>query len=93
MGQIAAALAAGNTVISKPSEHAQIIACEALNLFFEQGLPEDALHLLLGDGSLGQAIISDQAIDLVAFTGSLQTAKIIHKSLSAKTWKNCPINS
>jgi len=91
MGQIAAALAAGNTVISKPSEHTPIIACEALNLFFEQGLPEDALHLLLGDGSLGQAIISDQAIDLVAFTGSLQTAKIIHKSLSAKPGKIVPL--
>ena len=91
IGQIAAALAAGNTVISKPSEHTPIIACEAMNLFFEAGLPEDALHLLLGDGSLGEAIIVGQPIDLVAFTGSLKTAKLIHKRLSAKPGKIIPL--
>ena len=57
IGQIAAALAGGNTVISKPSEHTPIIAFEVINLFFEQGLPEDALHLFLGSGDLGQNII------------------------------------
>jgi RHH-type proline utilization regulon transcriptional repressor/proline dehydrogenase/delta 1-pyrroline-5-carboxylate dehydrogenase len=91
IGQIAAALAGGNTVISKPSEHTPIIAFEAINLFFEQGLPEDALHLFLGNGDLGQAIISNQAIDLVAFTGSLQTAKDIHKNLSLKPGKIIPL--
>ena len=91
IGQIAAALVAGNTVISKPSEHTPIIAYEAINLFFEQGLPEDALHLLLGDGSIGEAIISEQAIDLVAFTGSLRTAKSIHHRLSTKSGKIIPL--
>jgi RHH-type proline utilization regulon transcriptional repressor/proline dehydrogenase/delta 1-pyrroline-5-carboxylate dehydrogenase len=91
IGQIAAALAAGNTVISKPSEHTPIIAYEAINLFFEHGLPEDALHLLLGDGSLGKAVITGQAIDLVAFTGSLKTAKSIHKRLSTKSGKIIPL--
>ena len=91
IGQIAAALAAGNTVISKPSEHTPIIAFEAVNLFFEQGLPKDALHLFLGSGELGQAILLNQPIDLVAFTGSLQTAKEIHKSLSLKPGKIIPL--
>ena len=91
IGQIAAALAGGNTVISKPSEHTSMIAFEAINLFFEQGLPEDALHLFLGNGELGQIIISNQAIDLVAFTGSLQTAKNIHKNLSSKPGKIIPL--
>ena len=91
IGQIAAALAGGNTVISKPSEHTPIIAFEAINLFFEQGLPEDALHLFLGNGDLGQAIISNQVIDLVAFTGSMQTAKNIHKNLSSKPGKIVPL--
>jgi RHH-type proline utilization regulon transcriptional repressor/proline dehydrogenase/delta 1-pyrroline-5-carboxylate dehydrogenase len=91
IGQIAAALVGGNTVISKPSEHTPIIAFEAINLFFEQGLPEDALHLFIGNGDLGQAIISNQAIDLVAFTGSLKTAKNIHKNLSLKPGKIIPL--
>jgi RHH-type proline utilization regulon transcriptional repressor/proline dehydrogenase/delta 1-pyrroline-5-carboxylate dehydrogenase len=91
IGQISAALAAGNTVISKPSEHTSIIAFEAMKLFFDQGLPDDALHLFLGHGELGRAIVSNQAIDLVAFTGSLQTAKDIHKSLSLKPGKLVPL--
>ena len=91
IGQISASLAAGNTVISKPSEHTSIIAFEAMKLFFDQGLPDDALHLFLGHGELGRAIILNQAIDLVAFTGSLQTAKDIHKSLSLKPGKLVPL--
>ncbi len=91
IGQIAAALAGGNTVISKPSEHTPIIAFEAINLFFKKGLPEDALHLFLGNGELGKSIILNQAIDLVAFTGSLQTAKEIHKNLSQKPGKIIPL--
>ena len=91
IGQIAAALVAGNTVISKPSEYTPIIAFEAIKIFFEQGLPKDALHLLLGGGDLGKAIILNQAIDLVAFTGSLHTAKEIHKNLSLKPGKIVPL--
>ena len=91
IGQIAAALAGGNTIISKPSEHTPIIAFEVINLFFEQGLPEDALHLFLGSGDLGHNIILNQAIDLVAFTGSLHTAKEIHKNLSLKPGKIIPL--
>ena len=91
IGQISAALASGNTVISKPSEHTPMIAFEAIDLFFEEGLPEDALHLFLGNGDLGQAIILNQVIDLVAFTGSLQTAKEIHKNLSLKSGKIIPL--
>ena len=91
IGQISAALAAGNTVISKPSEHTSIIAFEAMKLFFDQGLPDDALHLFLGHGELGRAIVLNHPIDLVAFTGSLRTAKDIHKSLSLKPGKLVPL--
>ncbi|MDC0941655.1 bifunctional proline dehydrogenase/L-glutamate gamma-semialdehyde dehydrogenase PutA [Gammaproteobacteria bacterium] len=91
VGQIAAALAAGNTVISKPSEHTPILAFEAINLFLDQGLPDDAIHLFLGKGDIAQAIILNQSIDLVAFTGSLRTAKMIHQSLSSKAGKIIPL--
>ena len=49
-GQLAAALAAGNTVIAKPAEQTNLIAATALRLFFEAGLPPEVLQLLLGDG-------------------------------------------
>jgi len=60
LGQIAAALVTGNTVIAKASEETSLIAFKAISLFFDHGLPKDALHLLLGNGELGQAIISSQ---------------------------------
>ena len=91
LGQIAAALVTGNTVIAKASEETSLIAFKAISLFFDHGLPKDALHLLLGNGELGQAIISSQAIDLVVFTGSLSTAKNIHNNLAAKPGKIVPL--
>ncbi|MDB9967334.1 bifunctional proline dehydrogenase/L-glutamate gamma-semialdehyde dehydrogenase PutA [Gammaproteobacteria bacterium] len=91
LGQIAAALVTGNTVIAKASEETSLIAYKAISLFFDHGLPKDALHLLLGNGELGQAIISSQAIDIVVFTGSLKTAKSIHNNLSTKPGKIVPL--
>ena len=91
LGQIAAALVTGNTVIAKPSEHTSLIAHKAISLFFDHGLPEDALHLLLGGGELGHAIISAQFLDLVVFTGSLKTAKNIHNALAEKPGKIVPL--
>ena len=91
LGQIAAALVTGNTVIAKASEETSLIAFKAAGLFFNHGLPKDALHLLLGDGRVGQAIITSQALDLVVFTGSLKTAKSIHNSLSNKSGKIVPL--
>jgi RHH-type transcriptional regulator, proline utilization regulon repressor / proline dehydrogenase / delta 1-pyrroline-5-carboxylate dehydrogenase len=91
LGQIAAALVTGNTVIAKASEETSLIAFKAAGLFFNHGLPKDALHLLLGDGRVGQAIITSQALDLVVFTGSLKTAKSIHNSLSNKPGKIVPL--
>ena len=87
VGQIAAALVTGNTVISKPSEHTSLISYEAMQLFYDQGVPCEALHLLLGDGFLGQQIVEQQQLDLVVFTGSFKTAKNIHKSLADKDGK------
>ena len=91
LGQIAAALVTGNTVIAKASEETSLIAFKAATLFFNHGLPKDALHLLLGDGRVGQAIITSQALDLVVFTGSLKAAKSIHNSLSNKPGKIVPL--
>jgi RHH-type proline utilization regulon transcriptional repressor/proline dehydrogenase/delta 1-pyrroline-5-carboxylate dehydrogenase len=84
VGQIAAALAAGNAVIAKPAEQTPIIATRAIEVLHEAGVPTDVLHLLIGDGeTIGSRIVADARVAGVAFTGSTQTAKIIHRTLAA----------
>ncbi len=83
-GQIAAALAAGNTVLAKPAEQTPLIANMAVKLFYEAGLPHQALQLLLGDGEIGGALTALEDIAGVAFTGSTEVAKIINRTMAAK---------
>jgi RHH-type proline utilization regulon transcriptional repressor/proline dehydrogenase/delta 1-pyrroline-5-carboxylate dehydrogenase len=82
-GQIAAALAAGNAVLAKPAEQTPLIATRAIQYMLEAGVPPDVLHLLPGDGaSVGARIVADPRVAGVAFTGSTETAKAIHRSLA-----------
>jgi RHH-type proline utilization regulon transcriptional repressor/proline dehydrogenase/delta 1-pyrroline-5-carboxylate dehydrogenase len=89
MGQVAAALAAGNTVIAKPAEQTTLTAFRATQLLHEAGIPTDVLHFLPGDGaSVGVALTKDARVAGVAFTGSTETAWAINRSLAAR---NAPI--
>ncbi len=91
-GQIAAALAAGNSVIAKPAEQTPLIAAEAVKLFHEAGVPGDALHLLPGDGAtVGGRLVRDPRIAGVAFTGSTETAKAINRSLADREGAILPL--
>ncbi|MGE0828200.1 MAG: bifunctional proline dehydrogenase/L-glutamate gamma-semialdehyde dehydrogenase PutA [Hyphomonadaceae bacterium] len=83
-GQIAAALAAGNTVIAKPAEQTPIIGYEAVKLFRQAGLPEEALSFIPGAGEAGAMLVADPRIAGVCFTGSTEVARIINRSLAAK---------
>ncbi len=84
-GQIAAALATGNAVLSKPAEQTPLIARKAIALMHEAGVPEDIITLLPGEGeTVGAALTSDPRIAGVCFTGSTEVAKIIDRQL-AKT--------
>ncbi|OYW46008.1 MAG: bifunctional proline dehydrogenase/L-glutamate gamma-semialdehyde dehydrogenase [Sphingomonadales bacterium 32-68-7] len=83
-GQIAAALAAGNTVIAKPAEQTPLIAARAVELCHEAGIPKDALLLVPGDGRVGAAITSDPRLAGVVFTGSTETARAINRALAAR---------
>ncbi len=89
MGQISAALAAGNTVIAKPAEQTTLIAHVAVKLLHEAGVPEDVLQLLPGDGaSIGAALTRDPRVTGVVFTGSTETAWAINRALAAR---NAPL--
>ena len=58
LGQISAALMAGNAVVAKPAEQTPLIAAEAVRLLHEAGVPASALHLVPGDGSIGAALVA-----------------------------------
>jgi RHH-type proline utilization regulon transcriptional repressor/proline dehydrogenase/delta 1-pyrroline-5-carboxylate dehydrogenase len=81
LGQVAAALVAGNTVIAKPAPQTPQIAARAVALAHEAGIPADALILLPGGPEVGAALIADPRIAGVAFTGSTATARKIARSL------------
>ncbi len=84
-GQVSAALAAGNAVIAKPAEQTPLIACRAVELLLEAGVPADALHFLPGEGeTIGARAVADPRIAGVAFTGSSETARVINRTLAAR---------
>jgi RHH-type proline utilization regulon transcriptional repressor/proline dehydrogenase/delta 1-pyrroline-5-carboxylate dehydrogenase len=84
-GQIAAALAAGNSVIAKPAEQTNLIGFAAVKLLHEAGVPESVLQFLPGDGAtVGAALTRDPRVAGVAFTGSTDTARAINRALAAR---------
>ncbi|HEY4114497.1 MAG TPA: bifunctional proline dehydrogenase/L-glutamate gamma-semialdehyde dehydrogenase PutA, partial [Rhizomicrobium sp.] len=85
IGQVAGALAAGNTVLSKPAERTPLIAAAAIRLMHQAGVPGDVLHLLPGRGSkIGRIVLSDERLAGVAFTGSTETAIVLNRALAAR---------
>ena len=84
-GQVAAALAAGNAVLAKPAEQTPLIAARAVALLHQAGVPGEVLHLLPGAGAeVGARIVADPNVAGVAFTGSTETAQLIHRALAAR---------
>ena len=83
-GQVVGALAAGNAVVAKPAEQTPLIACEAIKLLHEAGVPASALHLLPGDGRIGALLVADKHTAGVVFTGSTEVARLIDRALAAK---------
>jgi len=82
-GQIAGALAAGNSVVAKPAEQTPLIAFETVTLLHRAGLPPSALHLVTGDGKVGAALVADRRVAGVVFTGSTEVARGINRALAA----------
>ncbi|MHA6723369.1 L-glutamate gamma-semialdehyde dehydrogenase [Sphingomonas sp. RS2018] len=81
LGQCAAALVTGNTVVAKPAPQTPRIAARAVELAHAAGVPVDALILTPGGPEVGAALVADPRVAGVAFTGSTATAKRIARSL------------
>ncbi|HET9176320.1 MAG TPA: L-glutamate gamma-semialdehyde dehydrogenase, partial [Pseudolabrys sp.] len=83
-GQIAAALAAGNSVVAKPAEQTPLVAFEPVKLLHRAGVPAGVLNLVPGDGKTGALLVADRRVAGVAFTGSTEVARNINRALAAK---------
>jgi len=90
-GQVAAALAAGNTVIAKPAEQTPRIGFESVNIFRQAGVAEFAVQCVAGDGEVGASLVADPRIAGVAFTGSVETAKRINLALAQRAGPIVPL--
>ncbi|EFL92114.1 trifunctional transcriptional regulator/proline dehydrogenase/pyrroline-5-carboxylate dehydrogenase [Candidatus Regiella insecticola LSR1] len=84
-GQIAAALAAGNSVLAKPAEPTPLIAAQAINILLEAGIPQNALQLLPGKGEkVGTWLINDPRVRGVMFTGSTKVASLLQRNIAGR---------
>jgi RHH-type proline utilization regulon transcriptional repressor/proline dehydrogenase/delta 1-pyrroline-5-carboxylate dehydrogenase len=85
VGQVSAALAAGNPVIAKPAEQTPLIAAAATQLLRHAGVPAAALQLLPGRGeTIGAALAGEPGIAGVLFTGSTAVAREINRALAPR---------
>jgi len=92
VGQVAAALATGNTVLAKPAEQTPAVAKAAVDLLHQAGVPADALQLLHGPGdTVGAALVAAVGVAGVVFTGSTPVAKTIQRALAAKDGPIVPL--
>ena len=84
-GQVAAALAAGNSVLAKPAEQTPLIAAQAVALLHAAGVPADALQFLPGRGEVvGARLVADARVRGVMFTGSTDVARLLQRSLAGR---------
>jgi RHH-type proline utilization regulon transcriptional repressor/proline dehydrogenase/delta 1-pyrroline-5-carboxylate dehydrogenase len=85
LGQITAALVAGNVVIAKPASQTVLIALKVMALLQEAGVPSDVVQLVIGSGEvIGDHLVQDPRIQGVMFTGSIRTAWHINQLLAAR---------
>jgi RHH-type proline utilization regulon transcriptional repressor/proline dehydrogenase/delta 1-pyrroline-5-carboxylate dehydrogenase len=91
LGQVTAALMAGNAVLAKPAEQTPAIAVAAVRLLHEAGVPASALHPVLGDGRIGAVLVAHPEIAGVVFTGSTEVARSINRTLAARDGPIVPL--
>ena len=92
MGQVTAALVAGNSVVAKPAESTRLIAALAVRLLHEAGVPQDALQFVPASGKqFGEVAFRHPALAGVCFTGSTSTAQFINRALAARDGAIVPL--
>ncbi|MFJ6096499.1 aldehyde dehydrogenase family protein [Williamsia muralis] len=79
--KIGPALAAGNTVLFKPSELTPLMGQRLVEALLDAGLPANAIALVHGDGKAGAAVVADERVTAVTFTGSTEVGRRIHREV------------
>jgi aldehyde dehydrogenase (NAD+) len=82
--KIAPALACGNTVVLKPAETTPLTALSLAQIIEEADLPPGVVNVVTGDGATGAALVANNDVDKIAFTGSTEVGKAIRRSLAGK---------
>ena len=92
VGQIAAALAAGNTVVAKPARQTPVTGYQAIRLLQRAGVPGEVLQFVTGGGAeIGARLWRHQALAGVALTGSTDTARVIQRALAERCGPIVPL--
>lgn len=92
LGQVAAAMVTGNTVIAKPAEQTSLIAIRTLELMKVVGMPDAVVQLVLSEGkAVGETIVTDERVQAVMFTGSTATGSLISKILAQRGGQQVPL--
>jgi acyl-CoA reductase-like NAD-dependent aldehyde dehydrogenase len=81
---IAPGIAAGNTIVMKPSEWTPIAMANFMQIMAEAGLPEGVVNVVYGDGAVGESLVTNENIDCVGFVGSHGTAEKIVRAIGLK---------
>jgi RHH-type proline utilization regulon transcriptional repressor/proline dehydrogenase/delta 1-pyrroline-5-carboxylate dehydrogenase len=85
VGQVSAAVAAGNPVLAKPAEQTPLVAAHAVRRLWQAGVPRAVLQLLPGRGeTVGARLVADARVQAVLFTGSTDVARLLQKSLAGR---------
>src|SRR5688500_17435936 len=74
---IAPGIAAGNTIVMKPSEWTPIAMANFMQIMADAGLPDGVVNVVYGSGEVGERLITDENVDCVGFVGSHGTAEKI----------------
>jgi betaine-aldehyde dehydrogenase len=80
--KLAPAIAAGNAVVAKPSELTPLSTLMLASCF--EGLPPGVVNLVAGAGGVGAALVEDERVDGVAFTGSVDTGKKVAAACASR---------
>ncbi|MCO4797891.1 MAG: L-glutamate gamma-semialdehyde dehydrogenase, partial [Colwelliaceae bacterium] len=92
LGQVAAAISTGNTVLAKPAEQTSLIALRTIELMKTVGLPDGVVQAVIARGSqVGSIIIPDERIQTVMFTGSTATGTLISQTLAERGGDQVPL--
>lgn len=86
--KLAPALAAGCTVVMKPSEITPLTTIKVTELCVEAGIPEGVVNLVLGPGAtVGAELAESPDVDLISFTGGIETGKTIMRAAAGNVKK------